>query len=531
MGGYRGKASISNYVNLGYYKIIISILAIIAIAKQEYLPLLKLDNQNIKTKKNIIINKSKRGSKPTSCNNENLCIIVIDKLGSQSKSEKIPIGLNTDITKILNQITNKTIKSLRRTIIIPKGSYFITHWDISMNNLHILGSGKSETVLKVSNGVTNRFRQSDGTITIHKGDEGSTDSRANYNNIKINNLCIIGTNTTRNKFNQNLHLIHAHSVTNLTIQKCKFYYPCGDAISISRTGQGSFIRHNYKVLITNNEIKAKNNNRNAISIYDCTECTIRSNKIENSSRSDMPGAIDIEPDLSGLNIKDIKIINNKIINSNGRYGGICIYLNSVDSLNIDIERNGKFKNIFLISNEITNDTLFNLENHNKTPGFFLAQKGNLNSINEINVLIENNKIVSMNSPFQIWGGKKITLNKNIYMNCIESANIGLISSNVNDKVENISINDLFDNCGNTSGSCLYVKNLKGGTIKGEFINCGGQGGAIQFYPYGKSQNILIQSILRNPSKQNTLGIYVYKTHQITNYSFKGKLYDNLINRD
>lgn len=147
-------------------------------------------------------------------------------------------------------------------------------------------------------------------------------------NIKISGITFNVNNDGEN-FYEFAHTIKTKGVNGLIIKNCIFKDFLGDAISLSHyydtpeTGERSL---NQNVKILNNVILGGShyNNRNGISVGSGKCVLIKSNIIKNTSRKDMPGGIDIEPNNSAYTIDNIRIENNLFDSIGGSGGAICV---------------------------------------------------------------------------------------------------------------------------------------------------------------------------------------------------------------
>lgn len=129
------------------------------------------------------------------------------------------------------------------------------------------------------------------------------------------------------------HAIQTKGVNGFTIENCKIEDFWGDGICLNHygdnpeTGERS---RNQNVRIVGNTIVGGplHNNRNGISVINGKNVLVQGNTIRNTSRKDMPGAIDVEPNNSAYTIENIKIIGNTISGSRGGCGAIEICMHN-----------------------------------------------------------------------------------------------------------------------------------------------------------------------------------------------------------
>lgn len=154
---------------------------------------------------------------------------------------------------------------------------------------------------------------------------------ASIKDISINGLNFVSINKG-DIFHEFVHTIKVIGVNGLTIRNCVFNDFWGDAICLSHYGDtpntGERTR-NINVRVICNKIRGgeHHNNRNGISVISGENVYIYKNTISQTSKSNMPGAIDVEPNNSANYVYDIKISRNHIKNCMGTAGGICIHAN------------------------------------------------------------------------------------------------------------------------------------------------------------------------------------------------------------
>lgn len=235
-------------------------------------------------------------------------------------------------------------------IFFPRGTYrMISTYDptgkvgskyLKSIKSHI-GIRRSNVVLEGENGAQFLTTDSLGTICLFSKPNQIDKS---ISNIEIRNITFTVKNDGEN-FHEFLHTIKAIGVNGLAIENCTFNDFWGDAICLSHYGDnpktGERTR-NQNVRILNNAIIGgdHHNNRNGISVINGKDVIIRGNSIKNTSRIDMPGGIDVEPNNSAYTIENIRIEKN--------------YIESVLSkaISIYIKKDGPAHRIEILSNEI-----------------------------------------------------------------------------------------------------------------------------------------------------------------------------------
>ncbi len=151
-------------------------------------------------------------------------------------------------------------------------------------------------------------------------------------------------------FHEFMHTVKTIGVDTLVIKECEFNDFWGDAICLSHYGdtpQTGERTRNQNVSILNNTITGgdHHNNRNGISIISGQNVLIRDNVIRNTSRDDMPGGIDIEPNNSAYVVENIVIENNLFEGCRGTVGAIGIVM---------LKDGAPGHNISIVSNTIRN---------------------------------------------------------------------------------------------------------------------------------------------------------------------------------
>lgn len=282
-------------------------------------------------------------------------------------------GVSDDAPRINEMIT------VCGNLIFPKGIYRLVspyhkeqfHIAIRKNNVSLTGE--------------------EGTVFLTKERLGMIcvlskpyDIANSVRNVSIKNITFRTINDG-SVFLEWTHAIQSKGVNGFIIEHCTIEDFWGDGICMNHYGDtpktGERTR-NQNVKIINNTIIGgkKHNNRNGISVINGKNVLIKGNVIRNTSRKDMPGAIDVEPNNSAYTIDNIKIVGNKISGSRGNCGAIeiCMF------------NGGPGHHIYVEDNVISNSNL----------GFYICVQTN-NTTSDI--VIRNNRVAADTPPYKFVG--------------------------------------------------------------------------------------------------------------------------------
>ena len=223
-----------------------------------------------------------------------------------------------DDTAAIQACVNAAKNGTNKNIYIPAGTYLISHVDmigLAYSNLTFIGEGMPTFVFKLPPGGRQtipgypnptfaRTNLADGMFVL---DANSANQYTNDAN-SIKNVTFIGIrfqmNVAVDGFDELMHCVCASGTSGLYFDHCQFIGFMGDGIAVCRgRGTGPVIGswpsfgYNANTVVTNCIFDGVNkDNRQAISIYYCDGFTITDNVFKNTTRSNMPAAIDIEPD-------------------------------------------------------------------------------------------------------------------------------------------------------------------------------------------------------------------------------------------
>lgn len=204
-------------------------------------------------------------------------------------------------------------------VFFPNGTYKVTSAISIPSNRTLVGEGASSVILYTGTAA------SQGAFFINSGS-----STAYVDNVTVQDLKFLGQVATLG-FSEFVHLVSFSGVRNCVIQRCVFEGFRGDGVYIGSGDLAGQERHNINVTVQDCYFDGVNkDNRNGISVIDGTGVTIQNNYFTRTTKSTMPGAIDIEPDSNVYHIiRDISILNNRFFDIGGNVGCIGVLLPGV----------------------------------------------------------------------------------------------------------------------------------------------------------------------------------------------------------
>jgi len=198
-------------------------------------------------------------------------------------------------------------------LFLPAGTYSTSPLNLH-SNLVIQGAGAATRIVQRTAPIA-----SGGTLQANSG--GAT---AFIDNILLRDFQIEGPDIVTPVFSEHNHLIAFHGVRNAQILNVRVIGFRGDGIHLGSGHDLGEERHNHDVRICDCLIDGINQeNRNGISIIDGNNITVENCVIQNTTKSTMPGAIDIEPNAFAHHVaQNIKIVGNRFENIGGNVGVI-----------------------------------------------------------------------------------------------------------------------------------------------------------------------------------------------------------------
>ena len=382
-----------------------------------------------------------------------------------------------------------------KAVYAPAGTYLLNFLNVP-SNTNLFGDG-SATVIKP---LTGEIRCALGC------DSGSSSSF--IENVTIRDIRFLGAVATLG-FSEQKHLTSFNGAKNLLIENCDFIGFRGDGIYLgSGNSGGAQERHNQSVSIRDCFFDGINkDNRNGISVIDCTDLRIDGCHFTRTTRSNMPGAIDIEPDAEVFHIlRNIKITNNYFYDIGGNVGAIAM---PIPGITYTVAPRG-----FLVQGNYI-DTCTANALHFSYP----VTGGITTATASLGVIWRDNIVVSANNPFYINGAKDSLIQGNTFTNCPSTAFISYNAST--DNIIGFTLaNNTFRSCGSTSGNGLAL--FKCSSVKlldNEFIDCGtgapGAANAIDFNTGTSSSITIARNRFTAPTSKTLIAIQKEAGHTFT----------------
>ena len=251
----------------------------------------------------------------------------------------------TDDTAAVQACVDAAKNGTNKTIRIPAGTYLVSHIDmigLAYSNLTFIGEGMPtfkfklpaggrQTIPGYPNPTFARSNLADGIFVLDANVANQFTNDAN----SIKNVTFIGIkwmmDVVTDGFDELMHCVCASGTSGLYFDHCQFVGFMGDGLAVCRgRGTGPVVGalpsygYNANTVVTNCIFDGINkDNRQGISIYHCDGFTIMDNVFKNTTRSNMPGAIDIESDSDSTTTRCGLITRNTFDNIGG-FAGIAI---------------------------------------------------------------------------------------------------------------------------------------------------------------------------------------------------------------
>lgn len=314
---------------------------------------------------------------------------------------------------------------------------------------------------------------------------GSAKSDA-VSGLRVRNLRLEGLSESEG-FEQHIHLMRLNGVTDAVIENVWFRAFQGDGIYLG--GQDTKRRevHNSNVTIRSCHFDGVNRqNRNGVSIIDGDGVVIENCDFTRTSRQDMPGAIDIEPNANAFHVvRNISVRNNKISDIGGNVAAI--------SMLVPVTLNTPVTGIEISGNRISNVDSFGIHLRMAPAESAPARQPNLT--------VRRNEVERARGGFLLKSVANVEVADNTFTDMRGSAEVG--GAKDNEAVRNLALsNNRFVRCGTDSGAGVIMWSAVGVRWRNnEFVDAGGNkpnATAIRFVEGSTSDVVFDGNRFRNP---------------------------------
>jgi hypothetical protein len=400
-------------------------------------------------------------------------------------------GITNDTTAIQSAVNASS------AVYFPAGTYLTNTITLDANSL-LYGDGPASIIKQ--NTITGA---SYGTLYCNSGASGST-----LDNIIIRDLRVEGPNIAAPVFSEFQHLISLNGVRNAIIERVQLIGFRGDGVYIGSGVVGGDERHNYNVVVRNCFFDGINKeNRNSISVIDCDGFWAEENYFTRSTKSTMPGPIDIEPDAYIFHtVKNINILYNKFFDTGGNIAAISVYLPGVTYTTPPLG--------FLIQGNF-------IENCAQSGVlFYYAVTGGISELTaNFSIRILGNTVKTCWRGFNLLNCKDLVLADNTVISATNHNVIGEADANIN-MLDIIVTNNMFYECGTVSGNGMVVYKCSRLQISGNtFKDCGaGTPGASNalLFDYSTSSYVSItDNVFTTPAGVTLIAIQKEAAHTFT----------------
>lgn len=419
-------------------------------------------------------------------------------------------------------------------VYIPPGVLLI--YDVSLPaNTYIQGAGKGKTTV---------WQDGNQPSIWFTADPGSANTYTE--NITIRDLTMRG-NVDTLAFSEVRHIMFTQGVSDLLIERCHFIGFRGDGLYIgtgNERGQNpTQERHNRRIIVRSCFFDGLvKDNRNGISVVEGNGVWIQDNTFTRIGRSDMPGAIDIEPDSGGTPngvlgvIQNIHVTDNKFYDIDGQ-GAICVNL-----INRQTVMSKPVTGIRISGNFIDGGNLA------YTCGIALGSATTTSPTDFMhNVVVSNNYVRNVQVPFRIEGYNNVTLIGNFFGESQVGASI-TDSANTKTSVAIRLLHNVFYKVGQSTvgGTALYCYGTSTLKIVDNLFHTIGRADnaanyAIDFVGTGAQTDITVTDNefyhptananafdVRNDGGTLSVTTFRYARNKLTNYNGGKVVFNNVI---
>lgn len=388
-----------------------------------------------------------------------------------------------------------------RQVFVPEGRYAIamTAEDDLPDGFELIGEGAQRSIIA-------RSYARQASFILH-ADSRSARVEDNLRGIRLRGVGFVDQVEQRG-YSQFDYLVMLSGVSGAIIEGVSFQGFRGDGLYLGSSTVRSFERHNHSVLVSNCHFDGANaNNRNAISVLDCSGLVVENCTFLNVGRNggpsafdahnpltglQNPGAIDIEPEATGFaRVEDVIIRNNHFAGGGGYAVTLNLFANGQDGL---------ARNIAVTGNKVVD----------RFGGVRAVAGASVEGGVDQHILVEANEVSNCDSPFLFDGVVDLQLLRNNFTDCSGHAELGWSGGVKKAKL----IGNNFLRIGSTTGYALWIRTAEELVLtENKFIDCGKPSGTLGIplaFVSGISREVsIIGNRFANISGRTTQAITVF----------------------
>lgn len=384
----------------------------------------------------------------------------------------------------------------RRPVYVPGragrgvgGDYLVGELEL-VAGVDIFGDGIGKTILRPA-----------GRNAIFHCDSGSASTR--ITGMTFSDLTLEGW-VVKQGFAEHRHLMHLNGVEDVLVKNVQFRGFQGDGLYLGSSRQFDTVRHNRGVVVRQCIFDGVNNdNRNGISIIDGENIVIEECIFKNCTRTNMPGAIDFEPDETrAAVIRSIVIRRCEFFNTGGNVGVIAFHIPS---------------QVIRIPDDILiSDNRFHGYKGTGAEIYFNVNRRLSAQSPSMDIVISGNRGSGGEWVYTFYSAKGISAIDNVWERYRQGAMIGYTAPI--QQARNMKLSDIFFECGQVNGVGIYIFNVSRMVFEGcVFIDCG-SGNNTSYaicFSRGKSEYVSLTGVkVRAPGRKTYAAVISDQLHRL-----------------
>lgn len=379
-------------------------------------------------------------------------------------------------------------------VYIPPGVYVVNGVELPAG-AEVFGAGPRSVLRQRADAAGNQ-----AVFDVHPHGPADPGTDSNAAGIHLHDFVLRGRCDSEG-FGEFAHLVFLSGVSDVLIERMRFIGFRGDALVLGSTYHPTVERHNRNVTVRSCIFDGLNRqNRQAITVIDVDGLLIEGCEFRNTTRPDMPGAIDIEPNPEG----DFSLVRNVGIRHN-RFRGIG---GSVGVVSIVIPPSVRAapRHVQIVGNEFVDSltSTGHAEVHIET-GREIDE-----ATDPMHIVVENNLGHHGSIPLRIFAAKGVQVRGNCFRGYTNEAIVGYTEPHQAVHQVQLSGNQFIE-CGHETGNGVLIGRVSALRFSGNLIDDCGNGSpsavGLRFISGRSSQVQISDNHWRRPKGRMAWAIY------------------------